>query len=391
MTQLPSLRPIDLIVVTAGRLASTTAFRIVYPLLPFLSHRFDISLQQGATLIAIQTAASLASPIGGALSDRFGERKAMLIALTLFITGAFSCSFASGFMAFLVGYLLIGLATTLYLPSGQAYLSARSPYEQRARVLGVFEMAWAVSAIIGVAPLMYLINQQQQSMVAYAVLACLGILSFVMLWQLPEHHHSVPYEQRTHEKFNIVKFLRQPGLAILLLFPFLTFGGNDLFFITQSTWLKSAFGANEAMIGGLFVIIGIAELAGSSAVVAFADRIGKRRSVIWGFLLTGICLALLPFVGSNWWVVTVMMFLFYFFIEYAIVASFPLISEALPAARGTMMAMTSAAVGIGRIFSSQSSEFLYLSGGLPLISAVAVITSVLGLIALTRSSLTPKR
>ena len=159
MTQLPTLRPIDLIVVTAGRLASTTAFRIVYPLLPFLSNRFDISLQQGATLIAIQTAASLASPIGGTLADRIGERKAMLIALALFIGGALSCSLASGFNAFFVGYLLIGLATALYLPSGQAYISARSPYEQRARVLGIFEMAWAVSAIIGVAPLMYLINQ----------------------------------------------------------------------------------------------------------------------------------------------------------------------------------------------------------------------------------------
>ena len=290
-----------------------------------------------------------------------------------------------------MGYLLIGLATALYLPSGQAYISARSPYEQRARVLGIFEMAWAISAIIGVAPLMYLINQQQQSMVAYAILAGIGILSFVMLWQLPEHHQRPHVEHGTPATLNIMTLLRQPGLAILLLFPFLTFGGNDLFFITQSTWLKNDLGANEALIGGLFVIIGIAELAGSSAVVAFADRIGKRRSVIWGFLLTGICLALLPFVGSNWWAITVMMFLFYFLIEYAIVASFPLISEALPAARGTMMALMSAAVGIGRIFSSLSSEFLYVNGGLPLISAVAVLTSVLGLIALTRSQLTPKR
>ena len=391
VTQLPMLRPIDLIVVTAGRLASTTAFRIVYPLLPFLSHRFDISLQQGATLVAIQTAASLASPIGGTIADRFGERKAMLIALALFITGALSCSLARGFIAFFVGYLLIGLATALYLPSGQAYLSARSPYEQRARVLGIFEMAWAVSAIIGVAPLMYLINQQQQSIVAYAILAGIGILSFAMLWQLPEHHQRQSLAHGAATTVNMMTFLRQPGLAILLLFPFLTFGGNDLFFVTQSTWLKSDLGANEALIGGLFVIIGIAELAGSSAVVAFADRIGKRRSVIWGFLLTSGCLLLLPFVGSNWWLVTVTMFLFYFFIEYAIVASFPLISEALPAARGTMMALMSAAVGIGRILSSLSSEFLYLNGGLPLISAVAVVTSILGLIAVSRSPLTPKR
>ena len=63
----------------------------------------------------------------------------------------------------------------------------------------------------------------------------------------------------------------------------------------------------------------------------------------------------------------------------------------LPAARGTMMALMSAAVGIGRIFSSLSSDFLYLNGGLPLISAVAVLASILGLIALSRSQLTPKR
>ena len=392
MTQLPTLRPIDLIVVTAGRLASTTAFRIVYPLLPFLSHRFNISLQQGATLIAIQTAASLASPIGGTIADRFGERKAMLIALALFITGALSCSLARSFLVFCIGYLLIGLATALYIPSGHAYLSARSHYDRRARVLGIFEMAWAISAIIGVAPLMYLINQQQQSMVAYAILAGIGVLSFVMLWQLPEHHHRQLEGQDTHPPFTIVTALRHPGLAIMLLFPLLAFGGNDLFFVTQSAWLKSsAFGANEALIGGLFVIIGIAELAGSSAVVAFADRIGKRRSVIGGFLLTSVCLLLLPFVGNNWWVITVMIFLFYFLIEYAGVASFPLFSEALPAARGTMMALMAAAVGIGRIFSALSCAFLFLHGGLSLISVVAVIASLLGLFALTRSSLTPSR
>lgn len=392
MTQLPTLRPIDLIVVTAGRLASTTAFRIVYPLLPFLSHRFAISLQQGATLVAIQTAASLASPIGGVVSDRVGERKAMLIALALFITGALSCSLASGFLAFFVGYLLIGLATSLYIPSGHAYLSARSHYDRRARVLGIFEMAWAISAIIGVAPLMYLINQQQQSMVAYTILAGIGVLSFVMLWQLPEHHQRQPEAHNARTPFTIMTALRHPGLAMMLLFPLLAFGGNDLFFVTQSTWLKSsAIGANEALIGGLFVIIGIAELAGSSAVVAFADRIGKRRSVIGGFLLTSICLLLLPFVGNNWWVITVMIFLFYFLIEYAGVASFPLFSEALPAARGTMMALMAAAVGIGRISSALSSEFLYLKGGLSLISIVAVVASILGRIALTRSSLTPTR
>lgn len=389
MTQLPPLRPIDLLVVTSGRLASTTAFRIVYPLLPFLSNRFDVSLQQVATLVALQTAASLASPIGGTLADRFGERKVMLGGLTTFIIGALICSFTDVFLLFQLGYLLIGLATAFYLPSAQSYLSARSPYEQRGRMLGIFETAWAVSAIIGVAPLMYLIDIQNNISWAFAILAGVGAFGFLSVFQLPEHHTQMP-KSETNGGF-AWDTAKMPALWLLLLFPFLTLGGNDLFFVTQSTWLKDVLGANESMLGNLFVLIGVAELAGSLAVVAFSDRIGKRRSVLASFTLTSICLLLMPIVDTNWISTVIVLFVFYFMIEYAIVATFPLLSEALPQARGTMMALVSASVGFGRIFSSLSSEWLYTTGQMSLVTAVAAGASMLGLIALARSRLTPKR
>lgn len=388
MTQLPPLRPIDLLVVTSGRLASTTAFRIVYPLLPFLSARFEVSLQQVATLVALQTAASLASPIGGTLADRFGERKVMLGGLATFIVGALLCSFTDAFWIFQIGYLLIGLATAFYLPSAQSYLSARSPYEQRGRMLGIFETAWAVSAIIGVAPLMYLIDIQNNISWAYAILAGVGAFGFLSVFQLPEHH-TRESQSRNEPSFDWGT-IKMPALWLLLLFPFLTLGGNDLFFVTQSTWLKDVLGANESMLGNLFILIGIAELAGSLAVVAFSDRIGKRRSVLASFTITSICLILMPIVDTSWLSTVIVLFVFYFMIEYAIVATFPLLSEALPQARGTMMALVSATIGFGRIFSSLSSEWLYTTGQMTLVTAVAAGASMLGLIALARSRLTPK-
>jgi MFS transporter, DHA1 family, inner membrane transport protein len=388
VTQLPPLRPIDLLVVTSGRLASTTAFRIVYPLLPFLSARFEVSLQQVATLVALQTAASLASPIGGTLADRFGERKVMLGGLATFIVGALLCSFTDAFWLFQIGYLLIGLATAFYLPSAQSYLSARSPYEQRGRMLGIFETAWAVSAIIGVAPLMYLIDIQNNISWAYAILAGVGAFGFLSVFQLPAHHTR---ESQSRNKPSIDwSTIKMPALWLLLLFPFLTLGGNDLFFVTQSTWLKDVLGANESMLGNLFILIGIAELAGSLAVVAFSDRIGKRRSVLASFSITSICLILMPIVDTSWLSTVIVLFVFYFMIEYAIVATFPLLSEALPQARGTMMALVSATIGFGRIFSSLSSEWLYTTGQMTLVTAVAAGASMLGLIALARSRLTPK-
>jgi predicted MFS family arabinose efflux permease len=179
-------------------------------------------------------------------------------------------------------------------------------------------------------------------------------------------------------------------VGFLLLFPFLAFGGLDLFFVSQSTWLKDQLAANEAMIGALFVLIGIAELLGSSAVVLFADRIGKRRSVVYGFSMTCICLITMALFGQSWWSVAFFVFVFYAIIEYSIVASFPLMSETVPHARGTMMALMTAAVGIGRIFSSLGSEWVYLQGGLLAVAVVASSACIIGLVALTRSQLTPR-
>ena len=379
------LRPIELIVVTVGRFASTTAFRIIYPLIPFLSDRFDISLQQSASLVAVQTAASLISPIGGRLADRFGERRMMLYAIWAFVIGASCCAIAQDFIWFFAGYLGIGIATAIYVPAGQSYLSARSAYEARARAIGIFEMVWAVSAIIGVAPLMYLINYQQSSDLAYIVLAVLGVASALLLWRLPDTHHA------NQTSIHIATpFVFNPQVFFLLLFPFLAFGGLDLYFVSQSTWLKDQLAADEAMIGALFVLIGIAELLGSSAVVIFADRIGKRRSVVYGFSMTCLCLIAMALFGQSWWSVAILVFVFYAIIEYSIVASFPLMSETVPHARGTMMALMTAAVGIGRIFSSLGSEWVYLQGGLIAVAVVASSACLIGLVALTRSQLTPR-
>jgi predicted MFS family arabinose efflux permease len=99
----------------------------------------------------------------------------------------------------------------------------------------------------------------------------------------------------------------------------------------------------------------------------------------------------MPIVDTNWISTVIVLFVFYFMIEYAIVATFPLLSEALPQARGTMMALVSASVGFGRIFSSLSSEWLYTTGQMTLVTAVAAGASMMGLIALARSRLTPKR
>jgi predicted MFS family arabinose efflux permease len=140
-------------ILLAGRLVFHTAFRVVYPLLPLLAAGLGVDLRMASLLVTVQVSASLLSPLGGLITDRYSERTTLLAGLCLFTLGAVSCALARGFGPFLTGYGLIGLGAALYLPAVQTYASNRSDYSQRGRVLGILELAWALSALMGVVAL----------------------------------------------------------------------------------------------------------------------------------------------------------------------------------------------------------------------------------------------
>jgi len=265
----------QLALVTIARLALTTAYRILYPLLPFLSQQLDVDLRTVTVLVTVQLMASLASPLGGMLADTRGERNTMVFGLGLFCSGAFLCAVADDFRGFLFGYALIGLAMTLYLPAAQSYLSQRTPYSRRGVTLGIFEIAWAAAALIGVAPLMQLVQTTGSTQPVFWLLLLFGIGSLALIrFMLPPTARRVSNGARGGIEW---RALRDQSVLAMLSLWFLTMFSYDLFAVAQSAWLKQKYSASEAQLGQLFGVIGAAELIGSLLVVFLVDRIGKRR------------------------------------------------------------------------------------------------------------------
>lgn len=123
---------------------------MVYPLLGFLATGFAVDLTTASLLITVQVAASLLSPLGGMLSDSIGDRATMIWGGVIFTIGAALCALSAAFIPCLFGYAVIGLAIAVGMPALQSYVSARSRYERRAQMLGVLELSWALSALLGV-------------------------------------------------------------------------------------------------------------------------------------------------------------------------------------------------------------------------------------------------
>ena len=350
-----------LALITFSRCCLTTAFRIIYPVLPFLAQRLQISLETVSRLVTVQVLASFASPLGGTLSDTRGARTTMSIAFTLFSAGALCCALLSSFAGFLVGYALIGLSVALYQPAAQSYLSARTPYHRRGMVLGVYELSWATAALVGVAPLMQLVQAANSVAPVYWALLAVALVSLVLIrFVLP------PLETRGTGMPQRIAWgvLRLPRIAALLGMLVLILCAIDLVFVVQSEWLQRSFNADAAQLGQVFAFMGVAEFVGALGSTLLVDRVGKKRAVVTGYAFTALAAALLPLSGGSWLMALALFVLYDLLFEFSIVSTFPLASELAPASRGTVLALAGTAVGVGRALGATFAGLLFNAFGI---------------------------
>lgn len=379
----------ELWVLLGARLIVNTAFRVVYPMLTLLAAGFEVSLQLASLVVTVQVAATLLSPLGGAVADARGERLAINVGLGLLCVGALFCAVATGFWPFLAGYCVVGLGTALFMPAAQAYASNRSSYAERGRVLGFLELSWALAALVGVTVLTQIVGASGSYAPAFftiaAAAAAMLALTATQIGRYGQQHtqaeapqaKSVSTEQARAMPVRVRPW-KMPGVAVLLCFVMLQMGAVEMIFVSYASWLSTDFGASTRQLGLVFGLLGIVELAGSGGAALFTDRIGKRRAVLMGFGLTGLTMLALPLASGRWGLFLVLFLLFDLCFEFAIVSSFPLLSGLGRAARGAVLALGVAASGLGRIFGSLAGPRLFEGAGFWANGLVAGSVALLG-------------
>jgi predicted MFS family arabinose efflux permease len=362
-----------------GRFVLNTAFRIVYPLLALLATQLGVDLRTASLLITIQVGVTLLSPLAGRLADARGDRFAMLAGLAIFCVGALVCALANSFGLFVLGYSLIGLGSTLYIPAMQLYASARSTYAQRGRILGLLETSWALSALIGVTGLTVLVEAQGALSGAYWLLFGMGAAGFIATALLTTAR--TPAQSTSlHRPADTGRIIAQRGVLPALGFIVLQLLAIELIFVVYAAWLQADFQASTAQLGLVFGMLGIMELGGSVGAALFTDRVGKRRAVLVGFSVMTLTVLLMPLTAGRWELFLAVFLLFGLAFEFAIVSIFPLVSGLVREGRGTVIALAITMVGLGRIIGSLVGPRLFESFGFGANALLAGATALAGII-----------
>ena len=104
--------------------------------------------------------------------------------MALFSIGSIVTAWTGVYVGAVIGFALVGLAKPMIDISSQVYVSERVAYEERARYLGILEIAWAGGLLIG-APLAGWLIENWSWEAPFWVVGSLGVLGIGLAHVLP--------------------------------------------------------------------------------------------------------------------------------------------------------------------------------------------------------------
>jgi predicted MFS family arabinose efflux permease len=369
----------QVLVFTVIRLVLNTIFRMVYPFRGVFEQALGVSYAQMSRGLGVRSFLGFLAPLLGVVVDRRGRKTGMLLGLVVFIFGLGVVIVWPTFPGFIIALIATTLGKFTYDPSIQAYIGDRVAYGQRGRVLAVVEFSWSLSYLLGGLVVGLLIDRYGwlSPFVLTAVLTLGGIVA--LRWMLPNDQIASSQRLEIFDNFKLV-FTTPAAVMILLMVTF--FGlANELINLEFGPWLQGSFGLELLALGGASAVLGLSELGGEGLVTLVVDKLGKTRAVRLGLLLNMLAGLLLPVMGGKVTLAVFGLALFYFSFEFLFVSAVPLISEAVPKARGTMMALMFSAISLGRLSAAWINPALHEIGfwTSALTSAVFNLLAVLAL------------
>jgi len=371
-----------LLLFISSRLVMNTAYRMIYPFLSVFAAGMGISLQTAVLLLTGRSLVGALGPLLAPVADRYGRKTGMLLGLGLFSLGAGLVAAWPTFPAFFLALVLGNLGNMVFLPAMQAYLGDRIPYERRGRTLALTEMSWSISFILLV-PLAGVLIGCLGWPAPFWLLLGGGLLSLTLIaWRVPrDRPHVTP--QGNAIWHNLRRVVASPSARLALLFSFAITTANEVVNLVFGAWMGNAFHLEIAALGLAATVIGIAELSGESATALLVDRIGKKRAVRAGRIITSLAALSLPVLGGSLVGALAGLFLFYLGFEFTLVSFIPMMTEVLPEARATLMSVNLTAFSLGRALGALLGSWLF-SFGFGANALAALLLNALAMLALSR-------
>jgi MFS family permease len=248
-----------------------SAFQLL-PTAPF--HILELGgshLEAGLFLGFLTYASAISAPFTGAIGDRFGKRRVLIVASVAITIFSLLYAVAPSYQLMLALVLVHGLFWSGLLSSSSSYIVDIVPKSRRAEGLGYSGFASILA--VAVAPTLGLYVFDRGGWRALCIeMAVLNVIMAVIAWRLPPDkiHDHEPLS--LHPK-NLVEWHVVIGAVTLFLYSF-AYGGITSFVAVYAEHV----GVSPRAL--YFTVFSVATLVTRPFIGRYADRVGPSRLIV---------------------------------------------------------------------------------------------------------------
>jgi predicted MFS family arabinose efflux permease len=272
---------------------------VMSPLGDFLMKSLSITPKQfGLTVSSYAFSAALSGILTAGFADRFDRKKLLLFFYIGFIAGTFLCSIAPNYHLLLIARIITGLFGGVIGSISMTIVADLFPMEMRGRAIGILQMGFAASQVLGVPVGIYLANvwswHAPFSMIVILG-TCVALLILKYLEPINKHLDETRATTIWHHYRDI---LIQPNYQLgFMATAFVSIGG----FLMQpfaSAYLINNLKVSPVQLPLVFMFTGLSALA----IMPLAGKLSDRMDKFTLFAIGTAWAILFLFIYTHLWV-----------------------------------------------------------------------------------------
>ncbi|UWR54257.1 TCR/Tet family MFS transporter [Phaeobacter inhibens] len=286
---------------------------IVFPIMPDLMLRVGAqstaegALWSGIMMSAYAAAMFLFGPIVGSLSDSYGRRPVLILALVTLTIDYVIMALAQTYWMLLVGRVIAGMAGATYI-TATAYISDIAKPTERGAAFGMIGAAFGIGFVLGPAlgGLASGLHISAPFWIAAGLSALNVVFGIVILPESLKPENRRPFGKRDLNPFGtLIRTFVIPGVAIPLICIFVFEFANLVYPTLWSFWGREVFGWDGFTIGVTLSAYGVLIAVVQAGILPqMTKRLGDYKTLI--IAMVAAVIAMIGFgLASAIWVVVV--------------------------------------------------------------------------------------
>lgn len=320
------------------------AFAAVYnglvmsPVLEQMAREFGITTGTAGLVVAAYGAPGIAvALLAGPYSDRIGRKPFLVIGPLIMGLATLAAAIAPTFALIIAARIASGIGAAVIFPNANATVADVYPFRERGKAVATVIGLNTMASVIGV-PVAGIVAEASSWRVSVGLVGALALVAATVIFVRMPNAPGTNRESRVRALYALILRDRSAVAAI----------GSSclgaLFWFTWATYLvvyfQRTFGLTEGIASTVALTQGLGVLVGSQIGGRLGDRVGHRRIVAGSVLITGFLLLLqtnlpLPLIAT-----AALNLLLSAVIGARFATNNVLMTEQVPEARGTMLALS---------------------------------------------------